>query len=132
VTVRLPFGKYKGDALEDVPLNYLIWLLDSCDLLDGLAGSVRREVGRRVAPLCGDGGEYEAGYAAGYAAGRRAGSAGASPPWREVVGAWFRPLALLHHPDRGGNPGVMAALNDARERLERQIASALEEQEDDA
>jgi curved DNA-binding protein CbpA len=34
-----------------------------------------------------------------------------------AVKAWFRRLALAHHPDRGGDTKVMQALNEAHQQL---------------
>ena len=30
-TDLMPFGKYKGDEMQDVPANYLLWLKDDCN-----------------------------------------------------------------------------------------------------
>lgn len=35
---RLPFGKYKGRTLDNVPINYLVWLLDRYPVDNGFAG----------------------------------------------------------------------------------------------
>ncbi len=35
----------------------------------------------------------------------------------EVVKAAYRALALIHHPDKGGNPDTMKAINLAHDRL---------------
>ena len=29
--VRMPFGKYKGLPLADIPTDYLVWVLENCD-----------------------------------------------------------------------------------------------------
>jgi hypothetical protein len=100
----LPFGKYRGWRLSQVPLGYLGWLLDECDLKAYLEDAVRAEVRRRVADP--------------YAAPPPPHRPPAGPDWRAVIAEWFRPLAMRWHPDRGGDGRVMAALNDARERLE--------------
>ena len=58
--VFIPFGKYKGEALEDIPCTYLDWLVgeewfeekfpdlfeDVCEYLDDPA--VQRELQRRL------------------------------------------------------------------------------------
>jgi hypothetical protein len=121
----MPFGKYKGDRLSELPLGYLAWLIENVQLYGGLDADVRAEIARRVAPD-GGGGDYEAGYRDGFRDGRRKGRGRGS--WREAVNRWFRRLALEHHPDRGGGEGVMAALNDAKGRLEEVLAD-LEEGE---
>ncbi len=35
----MPFGKYTGERLRDVPSGYLVWLLDHCDLYPDRNGS---------------------------------------------------------------------------------------------
>lgn len=30
--MEMPFGKHKGTELEDIPLDYLEWLVDNVDL----------------------------------------------------------------------------------------------------
>lgn len=41
-----------------------------------------------------------------------------------TVASWWRQEALRHHPDRGGEPKVMAALLDAYERLKAVLGLA--------
>src|SRR5690349_9077564 len=41
---RLPFGKYAGQALPDVPSNYLSWLLRATKLSAPLRTAVRQEL----------------------------------------------------------------------------------------
>ncbi|MBY0261810.1 MAG: DUF3820 family protein [Phycisphaerales bacterium] len=36
----MPFGKHKGEPIGELPLDYLRWLLDTCDL----GGELRRHV----------------------------------------------------------------------------------------
>lgn len=30
---KMPWGKYKGEALEDLPTSYIIWVLENCNRL---------------------------------------------------------------------------------------------------
>lgn len=36
----MPFGKFKGEDIEDLPLEYLYWLQDNCELYDDLEWEV--------------------------------------------------------------------------------------------
>jgi putative quorum-sensing-regulated virulence factor len=43
----MPFGKFRGTALEDLPAHYIVWL-SRRDLRDPLRARVVEELGRRV------------------------------------------------------------------------------------
>ncbi len=30
--MKMPFGRYKGQDMEDVPTGYLIWFLENCNV----------------------------------------------------------------------------------------------------
>jgi uncharacterized protein (DUF3820 family) len=34
--MKMPFGKYKGEPVEDIPADYLEWALENCDLRPAL------------------------------------------------------------------------------------------------
>jgi Putative quorum-sensing-regulated virulence factor len=42
--VKMPFGKYRGMPLAEVPMGYLRWLLDHVELRPPLLGHVHRFV----------------------------------------------------------------------------------------
>jgi uncharacterized protein (DUF3820 family) len=42
----MPFGKYKGRKMEDVPASYLLWLRD-----DGVVGEVRAYIEENMTAL---------------------------------------------------------------------------------
>jgi len=44
----MPFGKFKGTPLADLPDEYLLWLGCLDDLRQPLLGHVLREMGRRL------------------------------------------------------------------------------------
>lgn len=45
--MKLPFGKHKGEAIEDVPLAYLKWLEERDDLRPDLREALQFEITRR-------------------------------------------------------------------------------------
>ena len=113
----MPFGRYRGMPLKDVPLGYLRWLLDEVDLREPLLTGVERECRRRSRP------RHD-----------RRRTAAPTPPAAlsaelratavEIVTTGFRALALRRHPDVGGSHENMLDLQEAREALERLIGAA--------
>lgn len=47
----MPFGKYKGSLLKDLPSEYLLWLGCLHDLRQPLLGAVLREMWRRIVEM---------------------------------------------------------------------------------
>lgn len=47
--MNIPFGKYRGTPIDQVPDDYLLWLSTLNDLRQPLLGAVLREMGRRLA-----------------------------------------------------------------------------------
>lgn len=45
--LRMPFGKHKGELLEDIPTDYLRWLLESCELRQDLEMEVENQLALR-------------------------------------------------------------------------------------
>jgi hypothetical protein len=99
--VRVPFGKFRGVGLADVPDDYLRWLHTLDDLREPLRSAVAKEYALRF--------EVAAGLPS------------LSPEIRlmaqELVSAGYRALARLHHPDSGGFTQVMQQVNLAAEWL---------------
>jgi hypothetical protein len=108
MTQRLPFGKYRGWALEQVPLSYLAWLIEESDVREPLRSAIVEEVRTRLdlgtpppqpPPL------------------------GTRPPAEmtsviaEIIAAGYRALSLRRHPDKGGTTIDMQRLNAARDWL---------------
>ena len=100
MTRRMPFGKYRGKRLEDVPFEYLEWLT-TLDLREPLRTHVDEEFERRaysqetqnlIDPTVVD----------------------------ELVGAGVRSLSKKYHPDVGGDHHRMAAVNQAADWLRQQ------------
>jgi hypothetical protein len=44
----MPFGRYRGTALEDLPAHYVVWLSRLENLRDPLRARVVADLGRRV------------------------------------------------------------------------------------
>jgi len=109
--VNMPFGKHRGQPLEEVPTSYLQWLLDNCDLRPQLQEAVEEELGQRWSQP-----PPEPVYAIAELS-----------PWEEVVRTWHREMALRFHPDRGGSAEVMKALNHAADRLKELFREQTEE-----
>jgi hypothetical protein len=91
----MPFGKFKGRRLGDLPDAYIAWLL-AIDLREPLRSDVVAEAVRRglvtnpvgrIAPL--------------------------RPVAEELIGAGLRALARRHHPDVGGDLVTMQRVNAA-------------------
>ena len=92
--MKMPFGKHRGRRIEDVPEDYLCWVLDNCENIS----ATLREAIVDVLDL----------------GSRSAGSAELSV---DVANVWYRRLALEFHPDHGGNHEGMKAVNRGRELL---------------
>jgi hypothetical protein len=105
--VRLPFGKYRGEDIEDVPLSYLAWLLEETRLTPDLRAAILEEVARRLGLEVP---RQEPPQAAIVPAELRRWAA-------EIVESGFRQAARRHHPDLGGSEHAMRALLEARECL---------------
>jgi Putative quorum-sensing-regulated virulence factor len=107
--MRMPFGKYRGERLEDIPLGYLEWLL-TIELSSRLQQAVEYEIEERN-------------------------SATPPPPpprsipqkeihasAEEIVKAGYRELSHKYHPDKaGGDLEKMKTLNLANEWLRGQL-----------
>lgn len=117
MTETMPFGKWKGHRLEDVPGSYLEWVLGVAKT-KSLRQAIEEELDRR-----------EAGHER-----RRQQQAPPPPPPRgrsplaeptiaaaalDIVNAGYRQTALKRHPDHGGDVEAMKAVNLAADALRR-------------
>jgi|SRR6516162_9625581 hypothetical protein len=100
---QMPWGKHKGRPLEEIPVDYLGWLLDEAEnMKPWLREAVRQEFERRLAGPAGSGNGLPANLP-------------------DIVRTWYRKLTLDYHPDRGGSNEAMKALNDAHDRLKKAL-----------
>jgi len=45
--VRMPFGKHKGELLEEIPSDYLRWVVDNVEGKDWLVDAAQEELDYR-------------------------------------------------------------------------------------
>lgn len=115
--VKVPFGKYRGCWVAEVPDDYLTWLA-TIELQDWLETAVLSELARR-----GYGADTDTRYTA---SSQRALPAAVDPEVAaEIVAAGRRALALRHHPDRGGDAEKMVRVNASADWLEHELANIL-------
>jgi len=103
----MPFGKYSGLRLDQVPTPYLLWLNSLDDLREPLLSAVAEELDCRE--LDSDQSEVEA-----------------VPPEvlmvaESIIKVGLRHLALKNHPDAGGDPEAMKQINLAAQFLRSQL-----------
>jgi uncharacterized protein (DUF3820 family) len=112
--LRMPWGKYKGRPLTEVPAGYLAWVLEECD---NVRGEFRRALELELIARLG----LEVRPAGAFRA-----PAPPRPPanWSEIVRRWHREMALEFHPDRGGSNEACQALNAAHDRLQELLDEA--------
>jgi hypothetical protein len=97
-SVRMPFGEYRGLAVEDLPDEYLNWLFTLDTLIDPLLSAVEDEI------LC-----------------RMDLSADVRKMAYQIVNEGYHGLATKNHPDLGGNAETMKVVNIAAAWLRRQL-----------
>jgi hypothetical protein len=105
--VILPFGKYRGREIADIPGSYLAWLFEeSTNLRPVLRLAIRQELARRfgepapparamLPPIPSD----------------------LRDPVARIVTSGYRAAARQAHPDIGGTHQAMVGLTAAREWL---------------
>ena len=100
----MPFGKFKGLELADLPNDYLEWLVGLGDLREPLRSEVEREY------------RWRTGVDAIEPSSVRDAAT-------EIVSAGYRVMATRCHPDHGGDTRAMQAVNNARDWLRGQLRS---------
>lgn len=112
----MPFGKYKGWKLWNLPDSYLEWLIDQDFCREPLRSNIREEWDSRQAGNRRD-------YHGEYHSNASSQSRNTSLPPKEramviaVIDAGYRAVSKKVHPDLGGTHDDMVALNRAIEQL---------------
>lgn len=99
-STSMPFGKYRGSPLRDVPNNYLRWVVMIAQ--EPLRSAVELELATRRDPTSPD-----------------------PVLVTVIINSGFRQLALQHHPDQGGDLKTMQTLNSTVTWLRRQVQGVL-------
>jgi len=97
--VILKFGKYRGQDIQDVPLDYLEWLAGTADLIK----AAREEIERR-----------------------KAAEEASLPVVEKLIRAGYLSLAKTCHPDVGGTVDAMREVNAAAELLRELVKRGTE------
>jgi hypothetical protein len=126
-TMNMPFGKYAGRPIKDLPDGYLQWLSKrdiSCGLRAAVDDEVRNRSGRNHD---GSGHRYQS---QDQRSDDRAHGVSISIPAdhlalvNDIVHEGFRALAKKQHPDAGGDTRQMQILNGVANLLRSQLNSA--------
>lgn len=110
MSARVPFGKFRGVLITELPDHYLEWLGCLSSLREPLRSAVQAEVERRRP------------RPNSYACSIRDGCPDPEVA-NQLISAGLRTLARQHHPDLGGSPQKMTAVNTAAEWLRRRVRS---------
>lgn len=103
----MPFGKFKGVLIADLPDDYVRWLFEQVELREPLRSAVAADHCRRFTP---------------HGTAKRPPSEVVTMA-EEIVSAGFRKLAQLHHPDHGGDHTTMILVNHAADLLRARLRS---------
>ena len=132
--MRMPFGKHKGQEIDDLPTDYLRWMIKN---LTDLSYSLRTALEDQL-EIRGVSYESASSYRHWAPAPPPPGGWQRPPPppppsppppktpvnWgiaEEIVEAGFKTLAKRHHPDSGGDLEKMKAVNVAADWLRAQL-----------
>jgi hypothetical protein len=108
---KMPFGRFRGVPISDLPNDYLAWLSELEDLREPLASAVFQEVNNRR-------GEDALSTAGGISIWIDENDI---PFAREIIDRGRRAVAAKHHPDKGGSIRTMQRFNVVALLLTKQL-----------
>lgn len=104
---RMPFGKYKGIDILELPSNYLLYALETFDLPEELTIVLSTTLYDRLIAMPNCGGYFE----------NMVINIGID---EHKIKAVYKALTLKYHPDKGGSHEAMQAINEFRDLLNNQ------------
>jgi uncharacterized protein (DUF3820 family) len=104
---RMPFGKYKGIEIPELPSNYLLYALETFDLPEELTMVLTTTLYDRLVSLPNCGVYFE----------NIVLKVGIE---EHKIKAAYKALTLKYHPDKGGSHEAMQAINEFRDLLNNQ------------
>jgi hypothetical protein len=103
--MKILFGKYKGTEIEELPSEYINWLVSLDDLREPLRSAIDREIARRErSDIVSDILQMP----------KFIPSHELKPLIKEIIDAGFHQVAFRYHPDKGGATKKMQMLSMAR------------------
>lgn len=104
--VRMPWGKYRGKLLTDIPTSYLLWVVRE-------ASYAKPKLKKAIVKLLRQRGQRES-----FQQAEPEKKTTAPPASPDVIKSWYREMTLRFHPDRTLDDGkAMSAINHAYTRL---------------
>jgi hypothetical protein len=114
--IRMPFGKHKGIVLENLPVDYLDWVLGWMDSEDSGWMSYSR---KRLFDAMEDEWDRRQSGTRPKEVAKSKMSAAARSLKSEFIKSGYRAMSLKYHPDKGGTSEQMIALKELKEALEK-------------